>query len=117
MIAAYRQLEESGRDTTFECLMLEIEDAVVKSLLVELDERATEIKRRDSAKYEVRIDSFTQLRNLVDRLHQPSIAQRQRQLEALLQQNSLTEEEEAAVRKQMIAAKRRQQGISAPTEG
>jgi hypothetical protein len=91
--------------------MAAIEDPAIKSLLVELDERA-------SAKaLHATEDGFAQLAAVIRALRdRQQITQRRAQL-ATLQDKRVDEGEQLATFEQMLAAKRQRLGISESTDG
>jgi DNA primase len=88
LFAAFRRLYEQGESLDLVRVMTDLEDAHLKSVLVELDEnvRAKEEKSQKPAPQ--------RLEELVRRLHQRREDQQRRQKEAALEQGRLSDEEE-----------------------
>jgi DNA primase len=111
LFQTYRRLEEGGFSLDFNAVLSEIEDARLKHVLVELDDRA-----HDKSPKAI-LDGPTRLRSVIRQFHQRHETREIRQTEAALANGNFSEQEEMTVLSQMIAAKRRQQGIAAPTDG
>jgi DNA primase len=111
IIRTYRTREEAGQSLDFVAVLGDVENASLKSLLVELDERAHEKSPKAI------LGGPERLRSVVRTLRQQHEARELRQTEMALEQNVFQPEEELNVLSQMIAARRRQQGLTAPMEG
>ena len=92
-------------------MLAEVEDAQLKSLLVQLVETAD----RKAAK--ANLDPPTRLRHLLQKFHRGHEQRIIREKEALLQHAEVNDQEKHDVFLEILQAKRRQQGIIAPTEG
>ncbi|HUT92921.1 MAG TPA: DNA primase [Thermoguttaceae bacterium] len=102
------RLSDAGTIPTFDRLMLEFDDPVIKNLLVELDEKghAKELTDPESL-----------LQNLI-RSFQRKEAERLRPVrEGSLREGGLDESEELALLREIAEQERTRQGISDPTDG
>jgi len=106
------RLSGAGTTPTFDCLMLEFEDPVIKSLLVELDERgrAKEVTDPESL-----------LASLIRSFHEQAAVKQRAFHTAALREGGLDEEQQRdllrEIEEQERSRQRAQQGISDPTEG
>jgi hypothetical protein len=102
------ELADADCEPTFEQLMLTFEDAVVKCLLVELDERG-------SAK--TIPDSTPVLEELIRSFHNRETVKQQPIAIGMLREKRLDEDQEKDLLKRLVQQARTQQGISEPTDG
>ena len=107
----YRQLEETGESLDFSRVMAEIEDADLKSLMVQL----VEVADRKASK--ANLDPPTRLRHLLQKIHRGHEQRIIREKERYLQQTEANDQEKHDVLLEILEAKRRQQGLIAPTDG
>lgn len=108
---AYRSLLERGETPEFAHILDELEEPQLKSLLVELDERAS------SREANAQEDAATRLRRLIeDMQYRFQVSDRRQQL-ALLEQKRLDEAQELNLLHQLVEQERKRQGIPAPTDG
>lgn len=101
-------LARSGVLPEFQRLLLEFEDQVIRTLLVDLDERA---RRRRSSELEM------WLSGVLDHFFQRDSQQRARQHQQSLQEGRLGADEQLAALHQIMEQQRNRQGISASTDG
>ena len=91
--------------------MTQLEDARLKNLLVELDERAHEKAEL------VQVDAPIRLRGLIDAFSENEKEPARREQLATLEEQTLDEQEQLDILQQLIQHERNRQGISAPTDG
>ncbi len=104
------RLAESGAVPTFERLMLQFDDPVVKSLLVELDEQG-------QAKREHGADPEVLLRQLANTFaNQEADKQRPGQI-ATLREGGLDDRQASELLEEILRQEKSRQGISEPTDG
>ena len=104
------RLEEAGVEPTFQRLMLEFDDAAVKSFLATLEERG-------SAKGSQVTDPAAVIRALIAN-YESTLAQRQRPAQAAaIREGQLDERQQLELLQKTIASQRARQGISKPMEG
>ena len=111
LFVALKSLLERGETPDFSHILDELEEPQLKSLLVELDERAS------SKEAHANVDAATRLRRLIEDVQYRFQASDRRQQLALLEQNRLGETEELNLLHQLVEQERRRQGIPAPTDG
>ena len=105
MLDAYQQLDFSGQSLEFDSVLLALEDASLKSLLVTLHEQA-------HAKLQYASDSAEErLRMLTHRLGQRHEQARQQQQVERLRQQGVSEQEQLDILHDVIRRARLQQGI------
>ncbi len=88
LFSTFRRLYEQGLSLDLIRVMTEVEDAHLKSLLVELDENARAKEEMAQQPAPARLET------LIGRLHQRRAEQQRRQLEAALEQGTLSDDEE-----------------------
>ena len=104
----YRKLTEANGPTDFDRVMTELEDPVIKSLLVLAQERANEKPIADpQAQAQDVIDAFAQRREERER----------RRTTATLEDRNLDEKGENEILEQLARELEQRQGISAPKDG
>ncbi|MCA9186949.1 MAG: DNA primase [Planctomycetales bacterium] len=108
LLTVYRELVEQGRGTDYASVMLAVDDATLKGLLVEMDE-ASQAKRVE--------DPEAVLREIANAFYLRDEDQRLRKQQTLLEQGALNEAEQIALLNALLEQRRDRQGISAPTEG
>lgn len=101
-------LVASGRAFSFEAMMIHIEEPELKSVLVDLDERARSKQHADAARLVREVVESFRRRN-ENRLH--------KQQAHALREGQLDEERGLRLLQQRIQSGRSRQGISAPTDG
>jgi DNA primase len=99
----YRQLEEAGEDLHFPIVLGELPERL-KSLLVDLDDRAT---RKEAKALQ---DAPTRLRSAIDRLRSHELERTHRENLAVLEERRLDTEEEKVILSQIAQLKLRQMG-------
>ena len=92
-------------------MLTELEDASLKNMLVELDERA------HAKAQEAQDDALARLRGLIDHFRYELETKDRPQKLAALAAKGLSEQEELTALQHLIAQERNRQGISAPTDG
>ncbi len=107
----YQQSAGEGNGFEFEELMTLAEDALLKTVLVQLHDDACS---RAAAALE---DADQRLQGLIRDLHFRQERSAQRQTLATLQERGYDEKEELEVLERIIQNERNRQGISAPTDG
>ncbi|QDU30854.1 DNA primase [Anatilimnocola aggregata] len=107
----YRQLEEAGESLDFGRVLAEIEDAQLKSLMVQL----VEVADRKASK--ANLDPPTRLRHLLQKIHRGHEQRIIREKEEYLQLPEANDQQKHDVFLEILEAKRRQQGLIAPTDG
>jgi DNA primase len=111
LFAAFKAVADRGEIAEFLHVLDELEEPRLKSLLVELDERAS------SKEAHAHADAATRLRQLIENVQYRFQASSRRQQLALLEQKRLDETEELTLLHQLVEQERRRQGIPAPTDG
>jgi len=116
IFAVYRRVAELGQEVEFGRVLSELEDPALKSLLVELDERA---HSKEEFACE---DASGRLRQLIDDLQYRHQASEREECLAALDRQHLNEEEEKETLQKLFEQKLheqkiKRQGISAPTDG
>lgn len=107
----YEVVLKKGEPVEFTRILTELEDPQLKSLLVSLDEQATEKERHAQE------DASARLRRLIDHIRlRREESERQVSLAALDQQR-LGEQEELDLLQSLVDQQRKRQGIEAPTDG
>jgi DNA primase len=107
ILRAYRTREEAGQSLDFVAVLGDLENASLKSLLVEIDELA----QRKSAK--ATFDAPARLRTVIRRFHEVHEQREHLETQSALEQRVFNEQEEIDVLQQLVARKKRQQGIVA----
>ena len=111
IIQTYHDRLNSGASTEFADVLLEIEDRILKSLLVNAIENAT------NKAASVRESAEERLNELIDAYaNDLKEGQMRQNLEQLVNQN-LAEDDEMEILKQILDDERRRHGISSPTDG
>jgi hypothetical protein len=87
----------------------------LKYLLVRLDEGLADKKRRESTKYEVRLEALTQLRDVIGRLRQPLAERQQRERERAFSEDAIPAEDAKNLLEEQVAATRRKMGLIVPS--
>jgi len=111
ILGTFRKLHEAGEPTEFNRVMTLLDNARLKNLLVDLDERA-----REKAE-QVQEDAPIRLRGLIEAYAQEESKHQRRETLASLEENGLDEQEALDVLQQLIEQERNRQGISVPTDG
>ena len=107
----YEVVLKKGEPVEFTRILTELEDPQLKSLLVSLDEQATEKERHAQE------DASARLGRLIDHIRlRRERTERQASMVALEQQR-LGEQEELDLLQQLVEQQRKRQGIQAPTDG
>jgi DNA primase len=107
----YEVVLEKGEPVEFTRILTELEDPQLKSLLVSLDEQATEKERHAQE------DASARLCRLIDHIRlRREESERQASMAALEQQH-LGEQEESDLLQTLVDQQRKRQGIQAPTDG
>ncbi|MDA1051728.1 MAG: DNA primase [Planctomycetota bacterium] len=107
----YQVVLERGEPVEFNRILTELDDPQLKSLLVSLDEQATEKEKH------VQDDAASRLRGLIEHLRGRREADQGRAKQAALDQQDLGEDEELDLLQQLVEQERKRQGIPAPTDG
>jgi DNA primase len=111
LFQTYRELEEAGEDLEFGRVLAEIENASLKSVLVQLADLA------EAKASKADLDPPTRMRAVIRSFLVHHQQRELRETEDALARKQFNEQEELDVLQELIATKRRQQGIIAPTEG
>lgn len=111
ILQTYALLERSGGSTDFGRVLAELEDPRLKSLLVELDERA-QSKERFATE-----DARLRLERLFKDMHYRHWAPERNRQVAMLAQRGIDEREEIRILEQLKEQELRRHGITAPTDG
>ena len=107
----YEVVLKKGEPVEFTRILTELEDPHLKSLLVSLDEQATE------KELHAQEDASARLGRLIDHIRlRREDSERQASMAALEQQH-LGEKEELDLLDQLVDQQRKRQGIEAPTDG
>lgn len=107
----FHSLHDADRTPDFGNALMDLEDAHLKNILVELDERA------HAKAEEAQEDALARLRGLIERFRYELETKDRPQKLAALESKRLSEQEELAALQHLIAQERNRQGISAPTDG
>ena len=105
ILRTYRAREEAGQSLDFVAVLGDVENASLKSLVVELDEMAQRKTIKSS------FDAPSRLRTVIRRFQQVHEQREQLETQTALEQRVFNEEEEIDVLHQIVARKQRQQGI------
>ncbi len=111
MYHTFHSLHDADRTPDFGNVLTELEDANLKNILVELDERA------HAKAEEAQDDALARLRGLIDHFRYELETKDRPQKLAALESKRLSEQEELTALQHLIAQERNRQGISAPTDG
>ncbi len=111
LFAAFCRVHHSGEPAEFQRVMTTLDDARLKNLLVEFDERAHQKAAQTQA------DAPSRLRGLIETFAEVDEATERREKLAKLEDKNLDEQEQLNILNQLIEQKRNRQGISAPTDG
>lgn len=111
IFATYGRMAADGELPSFGRVMAAIDDPSIKSLLVELDERASAKASHASE------DGFAQLSAVIRALHDRQLQTQRRAQLAALQDRRVDEGEQLVTFEQLLASKRQRLGISDSTEG
>lgn len=111
LLSTYLELEVAGESLDFHRVLTEFEDPKLKSILVDLDERAQH-------KAEFAEDSaVARLNGLIRDFTQERVAHESRDKLAALDEQRLNKQEELDLLTELIQQERERQGISMPTDG
>ncbi len=102
------RLSDAGTKPTFDRLMLEFDEPVIKTLLVELDERG---RAKDIS------DPESLLQSLIRSFQEKEAAKQRPLQEGSLREGGLGESEQLDLLRRIAEQERARQGISDPTEG
>jgi DNA primase len=103
------RLSDEGTPPAFDRLMLEFDQPVIKSLLVELDEQGSAKAERDAAPEAL-------LRELTETLRQKEQEQQRPAQIVALREGNLDDSQETELLEKIIRQERSRQGISKPTD-
>lgn len=110
ILLAYDACTAAGETPEFSRILASLEDPQLKSLFVEIDERARD---KDELAQE---DAAVRLRHVLDELNSRDLETQRRQAVAALDQQ-LSPEEELQILNDLVERERKRQGIPAPTDG
>jgi DNA primase len=101
----YRELEEDGSDLEFALVLSALPNEQLQSLLVEIDEKATE---KDAKALQ---EPSARLRTVIDRIKLVEKQREQREQLSALESQKLESEDELSILQQMLELNRRRMGI------
>lgn len=107
----YQVVLKQGEPVEFTRILTELEDPQLKSLLVSLDEQATEKERHAQE------DASARLRRLIDHIRLRREESERQASFAALEEQRLGEQEELDLLQSLVDQQRKRQGIQAPTDG